>query len=128
MTADDERVARAKQLLRETVDQLYPPSAEGPRDVITLVRAHGGGMCPSQWWAHDAEGNFYYLRYRHCYGSVEKSPSEQLWRSAWDAEAKQWENTEVVASFEWAPYKDCGEISLEKFCELAGIRLELGKV
>lgn len=125
---DAEQVARnerAKELLRDIVDQMYPPMAEGPREEITLVSASGGGMCPSQWEAYDADGNFYYLRYRHSYGAVEKSPSEELWRSGWDAETKQWENAEVVASFEWGPYEDCGEISLETFCEKAGIRLAL---
>ena len=126
--SDEEQAARntrAKEMLRDIVDQLYPQMAQGPRDAITLVRAHGGGACPSQWEAYDAEGNFYYLRYRHCYGSVEKAPSEKLWRSGWDAETRQWENAEVVAAFEWGPYEDCGKISLEKFCEMAGIRLAL---
>lgn len=113
------------ELLVQIVEQLYPQMAHGPREQITLVRIEGGGAYPSQWWAYDAEGRFYYLRYRHSYGSVQRSPSEELHCSAWNAETKQWENTEVVATFEWGPYEDCGHITLEKFCELAGIVLDL---
>lgn len=114
-------------LLAEIAEQLYPPMMQGPREPITLVRAEGGGACPSQWEAYDAEGNFYYLHYRHSYGYVDKSPSEELWRKVWDAQAKRYKDTEVVASFTWGPYEDCGHISLEEFCAHAGIRLDFQK-
>lgn len=35
--------------------------------------------CPSQWDAWDAEGNYYYIRYRHGHLSVDKAASSKEW-------------------------------------------------
>lgn len=81
--------------------------------MITITRAvQTSGACPSQWDAWDAEGNYYYLRFRHGHGSVQamKAPGEGDYRS------------EPVASFtDDDPLN--GSIELDEFAERAGIAL-----
>lgn len=38
-------------------------------------------MCPSQWDAWDADGNYYYIRYRHGWLYVDKAPNYDAWWS-----------------------------------------------
>lgn len=70
---------------------------------------------PSQWDAWTDSGQYLYLRFRHGWGTVTAFPSEN-----W----KEWGDKRLgdVADFqhgnEWA-----GDISLEEFCQLAGIAL-----
>jgi hypothetical protein len=98
---------------------------------ITLVRAIcTSTACPSQWDAWDAEGRYYYLRYRHGYGSVESAESEEVWDKRfenlqWDEQEKVWRGEDPVtleATFEHGHPLD-GHISLEDFAQLAGITL-----
>lgn len=85
--------------------------------MITLVRAVQTSMaCPSQWDAWDAEGNYYYLRYRHGHGSVEQYEDEN-WT---DAEPGQWHRT--ISWFNEGDHLD-GVIELPRFAELAGLVL-----
>jgi hypothetical protein len=73
--------------------------------------------CPSQWDAWDADGSQYYLRYRHSYGSAERVRRG----------ADEWLDggrRETVGEFE-TDETDGGVISLEEFCERAGLELRL---
>ena len=86
--------------------------------MVTLVKAIQTCMaCPSQWDAWDAEGNYYYLRYRSAYGSVTRYSNEN------------WMNTdeqgEVVSTFEYGHPLD-GSMTLEEFAGHAGIELDPG--
>lgn len=102
--------------------------------MITLVRAVQTAMaCPSQWDAWDAEGRYYYLRYRHGHGSVERTPTKELWRANCVelpvSEERpyggySWPGTEFLHEhdFEFGDELD-GTISLEEFCEKAGLTL-----
>jgi hypothetical protein len=75
---------------------------------VTLTRAvQTCWACPSQWDAWDADGRYYYLRYRSGHGSVRADGARY-----------------PVADFDYGDSLD-GFIELEKFAELAGIRLEL---
>lgn len=71
--------------------------------------------CPSQWDGWDAEGNYYYLRYRWGVGTVDAYPNadSDTWRSAPDGR---------IAHFKWGDDLD-GVISLEDFVALAGLEL-----
>lgn len=85
--------------------------------VITLVRATQTSMaCPSQWDAWDADGNYYYLRYRHGCGQI------RHYRTADWIGVDEDQLIEVVAEFEFGHPLD-GEISLEEFASHAGIAL-----
>jgi hypothetical protein len=102
--------------------------------MITLVRAAQTSMaCPAQWDAWDAEGRYYYLRFRHGCGSVESAPTKELWRAECvelpESEERpyggyEWPGTDFLHEhdFETGPELD-GSISLEEFCEKAGIAL-----
>jgi hypothetical protein len=102
--------------------------------MITLVKAVQTAMaCPSQWDAWDAEGRYYYLRFRHGCGSVESAPTKELWRATCVelpvSEERpyggySWPGTDFLHdhSFEFGNEYD-GHISLELFCEKAGITL-----
>lgn len=81
--------------------------------MITIVRAvQTCAACPAQWDSWDAEGNYYYLRFRHGHGTVqtmEAPGSGDYW-------------AEPVASFtDDDPWN--GTIELEEFAERAGIAL-----
>jgi hypothetical protein len=99
--------------------------------VITLVRVIRTSIaCPSQWDAWDPEGRYYYLRFRHGYGAVKSAESHEAYESAWEAahwdeDAKQWRGLEaitLVAEFEDEDERR-GDISLEEFCQRAGLTL-----
>lgn len=81
--------------------------------MITIIRAvQTSSACPSQWDAWDAGGNYYYLRFRHGYGTVQAmgSPENGDYRA------------EPVASFtDDDPWN--GTIELDEFAERAGIAL-----
>jgi hypothetical protein len=71
--------------------------------------------CPAQWDAWDADGSQYYLRYRHSFGSAERvRRGEGEWLDG--------DRRETVGEFE-TDEDDGGVISLEKFCERAGLEL-----
>lgn len=73
--------------------------------------------CPAQWDAWDADGSQYYLRYRHSFGSAERVRRG----------ADEWldgDRREPVGEFE-TDEDDGGVISLEEFCERAGLELRL---
>lgn len=75
---------------------------------VTLVRAvQTGFACPSQWDAWDADGGYYYLRYRWGHGTASSERSDSL-----------------VAEFDTGDSLG-GVIDLDEFCQRAGIRLEL---
>jgi len=73
--------------------------------MITITKAvQTCFACPSQWDAWDADGNYYYLRFRWGHGTVT-------------------DGTKQVAAFAGDdPYG--GFIDLDEFCERAGITLE----
>jgi hypothetical protein len=86
--------------------------------VIKLVRAVQTSIAmPSQWDAWDADGKYYYLRFRHGVGSIRHYPGG----AGWDRRDTE-ETPEHIASFEvdneWA-----GHIQLEEFAQKAGIEL-----
>jgi hypothetical protein len=69
--------------------------------------------CPSQWDAWDAEGRYYYLRYRSGIGTVDAyaNPDPDTWNEPPDG---------AVAKFEHGDGLD-GMISLNDFLALAGL-------
>ncbi len=93
------------------------------RPVITLVRAIRTSIaCPAQWDAWDADGQYYYLRFRHGYGSASTAASPEAFMAAeWDEQAKRWIGVEQVASFETED--EFAVNTLEKFAQLAAIQL-----
>lgn len=73
--------------------------------------------CPAQWDAWDADGSQYYLRYRHSFGTAERVRRG----------ADEWldgDRRETVGEFGTGE-DDGGVISLEEFCERAGLELRL---
>src|SRR5947209_576737 len=80
--------------------------------MITLVRTvQTSCACPAQWDAWDAEGNYYYLRFRNGVGTV-----QNLDRAGPDY------TSSVVARFvDDDPWN--GHIELEDFAARAGIAL-----
>lgn len=94
--------------------------AGGPADPpITIARAVQTCLSvPSQWNAWTDDGRYLYLRYRFGHGTVDDYPSEDM--DTWDR----------VPEGRLACFGDCfprqgfdGEITLEEFCERAGLRL-----
>jgi hypothetical protein len=85
---------------------------------ITSAVQTCAGM-PSQWDAWDAEGQYYYLRFRHGQGTIRREPSQDLSTWAWPKS-----EGDLVGSFEdgdeWA-----GIIELDEFCRRAGVVLAL---
>lgn len=78
--------------------------------MTTIVRADQTcTACPSQWDAWDADGRYWYLRYRGGYGSMSRGYNVDTAPLSFD-DADQWG----------------GEISLEDFCERIGVTLTLG--
>ena len=85
--------------------------------MLTLVRVVQTSIaCPSQWDAWDAEGNYYYLRYRYGHGQVKQ------YRTADWVDAHEDELIGVVASFYFGHPLD-GILALEEFAGHAGITL-----
>lgn len=100
---------------------------------IRIVRAVQTSMaCPSQWDLWDAEGNYYYGRFRHGDGSLRQYKTEDWphapWREDVDQDEPGWgwkanvEYIRTVATFEegdeWSGY-----IELPEFAERCGIEL-----
>ncbi len=77
---------------------------------VTIVRAvRTCWVCPSQWSAWDADGNYWYLRYRWGTGSaVTPSPG----------------NPDTYLTFDTGDSLD-GYIELDEFCRKAGLILAL---
>jgi hypothetical protein len=75
--------------------------------------------CPSQWNAWDADGRYYYLRYRCGRGTVEtaESPADYV------DQATPW--PVMLVEFRHG-YPLEGEIELGEFLELAGMALAPG--
>jgi hypothetical protein len=71
--------------------------------------------CPSQWDAWDADGSYWYLRYRHGHGTAERQPGPDT--DTWTGKAP-----ELDFDGEDSGMAD-GEISLEDFCRLSGLNL-----
>jgi hypothetical protein len=100
--------------------------------MITLVRAtRTSWACPSQWDAWDAEGNYYYLRFRYGTGQMRQYKSADWVGAPWIESADRtpgWglransQYIALIAEFtdgdEWA-----GVIELDEFARLAGIEL-----
>jgi len=83
--------------------------------MITLIHVVQTSIaCPSQWDAWDADGNYYYLRYRYGHGQVRQ------YRTADWVDAAEDELVGIVADFEHGHPLD-GDIALEDFARLAGI-------
>jgi len=89
--------------------------------MITLVRAVQTAIaCPSQWDAWDEQDNYYYLRFRHGYGTVTRYKTENWVGSDED------EFIARVAEFEYGADDNLGDITLEDFAMQAGIELAPG--
>lgn len=87
---------------------------------VTLVRAvRTCTACPSQWDAWDAEGNYYYLRYRSGHGEIRRYRTEN-WLDSTDDEY-----VETVGAFDYGHPLD-GHITLTEFAHLAGVVLASG--
>lgn len=94
---------------------------------LTLVRAVQTSIaCPSQWDAWDAEGNYYYLRYRSGCGSIDRLWDLQVHFESYEdsetGEERYRRAGEQIASFEYGHPLD-GCIELAEFCELTGVKL-----
>ena len=90
--------------------------------MITITRAVQTCMgCPSQWDAWDADGNYYYLRYRSGHGSVTRYEDENWYHSPVE------QDHQVISDFEYGHPLD-GIISLVDFAPLAGMALAPGLV
>lgn len=85
---------------------------------LTLVRAEQTCFgCPSQWDAWDAEGNQYYLRFRHGFGSID------LRGRMVDGEMEWLDRGDSIATFTFGDQWE-GYITLPEFADKAGIRLD----
>lgn len=71
--------------------------------------------CPAQWDAYDADGRYWYLRYRHGRGSAERQPCP---------DTATWTDNAPEISFAHGDRLD-GTMDLETFCDLAGLTLAL---
>lgn len=88
--------------------------------IVIVLAVKTCEACPSQWDAWDAAGQYYYLRYRHGRGRVERQPSPDV---------ATWSDEQVVARFETPGDRQTdGYIELAEFAELAGITLVPGLV
>jgi len=88
--------------------------------VVTLTKAIQTCMaCPSQWDAWDAEGYYYYLRYRSGHGSITRygGPEGQGRDDAWN----NFEGV-LISEFTYGHPLD-GSMTLEEFAQHAGIEL-----
>jgi hypothetical protein len=96
------------------------PAIRAWRDGVTITRAvQTCSAAPSQWDAWDADGNYYYLRYRWGHGTVERCTSPD-WYKYDDGQG------DLIATFDYGDPLD-GSIELEEFAALAGLRLELDR-
>lgn len=76
--------------------------------------------CPSEWSAWDAEGNWYYLRYRCGRGTVEVSAGGPPPDADHEAFVDALADAELIAEFRHGGQYD-GEIGLAEFLVLAGL-------
>lgn len=84
---------------------------------MKIVKAHQTSWaCPSQWDAYDAEGNYWYLRFRHGYGTATTYPQSSV---------DTWDNRSPRFEFDAAEDGLDGVIDLQDFCDRAGIELAL---
>lgn len=88
--------------------------------IILTEAVRTSTACPAQWDARDADGNYYYLRYRSGCGSARQYETPD-----WYMNFGRDELIREVAAFRYGHPLD-GSISLEKFCELAGLGLAEG--
>lgn len=108
-TADFRAFALARAKLLETErDGSHLPA------LTRVVQTCWG--CPSQWNAWDADGQYYYLRYRSGRGTVETAASEEDYL---DPETPP---PVLVANFNHGVPFD-SDICLEEFLQRAGMRL-----
>jgi hypothetical protein len=85
--------------------------------MITLVRAiQTSAVCLSQWDAWDADGNYYYIRYR--FGQI------KVCRYSGPGWYRTGEDPQVIAELEHGGQLD-GNITLPELARLAGLRLAL---
>lgn len=85
--------------------------------MITIVRAVQTSIaCPAQWDLWDADGNYYYARYRNGCGSLRQYEDENWVEAAGDTLVAR------IASFEYGD-ELAGDISLNEFARLAGIEI-----
>jgi hypothetical protein len=102
--------------------------------VITIVKAVQTSIaCPAQWDMWDAEGNYYYARFRHGWGQVRQYEDENWVEAPWkpdeeiDKSVPGWAslaNTSFVAFIStFETDGDEGWISLEDFCAQSGLAL-----
>lgn len=83
---------------------------------ITLVRVvETCAACPSQWNAWDAQGCYYYLRYRHGRGTVHRfaSPDITAWAGYPHGAVRRFAHGDVLD----------GYIELGEFCRRAGLKI-----
>lgn len=91
---------------------------EKVQEKLTFVRAVQTAMaCPSQWDAWDADGNYYYCRYRYGHGQVRHYKTED-----WVELGHEENLIGIVADFEFGHPLD-GTMTLEEFAQHAGITL-----
>lgn len=85
-------------------------------EVILVKVIETCGACPSQWDAWDADGNYWYLRYRGNRGSAkrERNPDWTTWTDGPP-------NIFFDTSDEYGPLH--GVMSLTEFCRRAGLNL-----
>lgn len=83
--------------------------------IVIVLAVRTCEACPSQWDAWDEAGQYYYLRFRHARGTVERYPSPDT--RTWPRDP-----TVLMAEFE-SPTGGGGYIELAEFAELAGITL-----
>lgn len=90
---------------------------------ITIVKAvQTCSACPSQWDAYDADGNYYYLRYRHGHGTVQRFPGPDF--GDIDPADPRYSHGVLVRSFDYGhPMAGC--MGLDEFATHANLKLEL---
>jgi len=76
--------------------------------------------CPSEWSAWDADGNWYYLRYRCGRGTVEVSAGGPPPGADHEAFVSALGDADLIAGFMYGGQYD-GEIDLNEFLTLAGL-------
>lgn len=88
---------------------------EDTRPVIVRAEQTCFG-CPAQWDAWDEEGRYWYLRFRFGYGSAECAGTPERWDTG----------SVLTGKLSFRDDDDmAGVISLEEFCERAGLELRL---
>ena len=76
--------------------------------------------CPSEWSAWDADGNWYYLRYRFGYGTVHISTGGPTRGAEHDEFVIALSGAKLLADFRYGGEYD-GEITLDEFLALADL-------